>query len=83
MQRTHDITQKLHGIVLVLHLFLCDGGGGAVDRIKGVLGQHGCQELLVMLLLLSQPFALRFHLQAGGGKQRRSRGLRGVKDFST
>lgn len=34
MHGTCDVTQKLHGIILILHLFLCDGGGRAVNRIK-------------------------------------------------
>lgn len=33
-------------------------------RVEGVLGQHGSQELLVLLLLLPATFALRFHPQA-------------------
>lgn len=68
--RRGGFTQQLHGIVLVLHLLLCHRGGGAVHRVEGVLGQHGGQQLLVMLLLLPQPFALGFHLQAGGGKHK-------------
>lgn len=83
MHRLREITQKLHCIVLILHLFLCDRGDGAMDQIKGVLRQHGCQEFLVMLLLLPQPFALCFHLQAGRGKQKRSWGLRVAEIKST
>lgn len=60
-----ELTKQLHGIVLVLHLFLSDGGDAAVQRrVEGVLGQHGSQELLVLLLLLSATFALCFQPQA-------------------
>ena len=64
-----DITQQLHSIVLILNLFLCNREGGAVDRVEGVLGQHGCQELLVMLLLFLKAFALGLHLQAEGDRK--------------
>lgn len=51
-----------------------------MDRVKGVLGQHGSQELLVMLLLLLQPFALGFHLEAEGDKRRRVVRMTGAEE---
>lgn len=75
MTRGGDLTEQLHGVVLVLHLFLSDGGDAAVQcRVEGVLGQHGSQELLVLLLLLPATFAFCFHPQAKKNGSKRKTG---------